>query len=127
MAGKPRGLCHYCKERSAKTWDHIVAKSHLPKFGIPMPLHQKNKVPCCIPCNLFKKNFRSDCNCAVCMTAWEIMAPFLLPKRKRDIPVIQMSDLIVMNTCPLCRRMDGAHQPDCLEQMSQAFDEEETG
>jgi hypothetical protein len=54
--------------------------------------HQKNKVPCCIPCNLYKKNFRSDCNCIVCMTAWEIMATYILPRRKKDIPLIIMSD-----------------------------------
>ena len=91
MAGKPRGKCHYCNAKAA-TWDHIVAKSHLPKFGIPMVNHQRNKVPCCVPCNLFKQNMRSDCVCQLCTYAWEIMAEFILPKRKRDIPVVIMSE-----------------------------------
>ena len=69
-----------------------MAKSYLPKVGISMIIHQRNKVPCCVDCNDYKKNNRSDCNCETCMYAWEVMAEYILPRRKKDIPVIIMAE-----------------------------------
>lgn len=59
--------------------------------------HQKNKVPCCKRCNLFKGHFRADCFCVICDEAWRIMAPYILPKLKRDIPLIHMADALAID------------------------------
>ena len=46
--------------------------------------------PCCMRCNLYKSYFRADCDCEVCIRAWENMAQFILPKTKKLIPMIEM-------------------------------------
>lgn len=91
MALRKGQKCHYCSDM-ADTWDHIVAKCFLPKSGIPMREHQLNKVPCCTPCNRWKKNYRADCTCEICEAAWVTMAPYILPRLKRDISIVIMAD-----------------------------------
>jgi hypothetical protein len=80
--------CHYQCGRLADTVDHIVARCHIQRpSAAPMTTHQANLVPSCYACNYYKGYYRSDCNCIICLTAWELMADFILPKRKRDIPL----------------------------------------
>lgn len=80
--------CHYCGE-SGGTKDHVVAKHWLGRRpgSIPQFAAEANKVPACQRCNNLKSHFRSDCECPICEHAWVVMAPFILPRVKRDIPV----------------------------------------
>lgn len=97
MALRKGQLCHYQCGSIATTWDHIVAKAWLPKQGIPMREHQKNKIPCCGTCNLLKAAMRSDCNCYACLEAWRIMGPYILPRTKKDIPLIEIVKQNIMD------------------------------
>jgi hypothetical protein len=46
----PMGLCPFCGISSARTLDHVMAKSHYPDFTV-LPI---NLVPCCRDCNTEK-------------------------------------------------------------------------
>lgn len=78
--------CHYCPAR-ATTRDHIVARAHLPRLGVPLLFHQANVVPSCGPCNSYKSHYRSDCECDVCLMAWSLARAFLDPKVLERIEV----------------------------------------
>lgn len=82
--------CHYCGE-GADTKDHIVARRWLPRLGVPQYASEANKVPACQRCNGRKSHFRALCSCVLCETAWVIMAPYLLPRVKRDIPPVSLA------------------------------------
>lgn len=70
------------------TRDHVVARRWYNPRQVPTLVAELNKVPACAECNVKKADKRSDCECSICEAAWEIMAPFILPRRKCDIPVI---------------------------------------
>jgi hypothetical protein len=99
MGRKWRGqVCHYQCGRPATTLDHIVARVLYRKVAhrIPMSVHQANVVPCCTPCNDYKKWFRSECNCETCLTAWVLLSPYILPRVKKDIPLIKVIGTVLV-------------------------------
>jgi hypothetical protein len=86
-------ICHYCGA-AARTKDHIVAKYWYNQRRVPQDVAEANKVPACERCNGLKSHFRSDCDCNICEIAWTLMAPYLLPFAKRDIPIIALLEMI---------------------------------
>lgn len=92
LSDMPALPCHYCGEPGG-TKDHIVARAWLPR-NVPQWAAQTNKVPCCARCNSLKSHWRSDCTCGICETAWRIMAPFILPKTKHDIPIKPVIEIV---------------------------------
>lgn len=75
-------ICHYCGKR-ATTDDHIVPRSAFPvhQSALPYWFRQHNIAPCCAPCNGFKSDYRSDCECRQCTWVWctALGAGFLKP------------------------------------------------
>lgn len=90
----PKPPCHYCGERS-ESKDHIVARHWLPKRGktVPQFAAMANKVPACHRCNNNKSHYRALCECVICESAWLLLAPYILPRRKRDIPTISLEKI----------------------------------
>lgn len=65
-------MCHYCGA-PAKTKDHIVPKSRALYLGTMDGY--RNIVPACAECNGKKSDYRSDCECMICVTAWQLFGP----------------------------------------------------
>jgi hypothetical protein len=93
--GLSRRICHYCG-RHGNTRDHIVAKHWYQKNirKVPQVIAALNKVWACEDCNGDKGFKRTDCECEICVRAWELMAPYILPRVKRDIPMITVDKLV---------------------------------
>lgn len=91
MAALP---CHYCGEPGG-TKDHIVAKHWYSRRRVNIPQHvaEANKVPACEVCNNRKSHWRSDCPCTLCELAWILMAPYIMPRVKSDIPIITVEKI----------------------------------
>lgn len=72
--------CHYCGKRSESD-DHIVPRSAFPvhQSALPYWYRQHNITPACLPCNGFKADFRSDCECAQCTWSWQVALALFLP------------------------------------------------
>ena len=85
--------CHYCGGRG-DTKDHIVARHWYNNRVLPQFVAEANKVPACADCNNRKDCLRSDCTCSICTLAWELLAPYIRPKHKRDIPVYPIKALL---------------------------------
>jgi hypothetical protein len=85
-------VCHYCGG-PGRTKDHIVARYWYNPRRLPQDVAEANKVPACERCNGRKGHNRSDCDCNICETAWILMAPYLLPWAKRDIPIISVQSM----------------------------------
>lgn len=88
-----RRPCHYCGTNVGDTQDHIVARYWYNPRHVPQNVAEANKVPCCSHCNGLKGHFRSECECNLCEIAWTLMAPYILPRKKSDIPVATMIGL----------------------------------
>lgn len=81
--------CHYCGG-TGNTKDHIVARYWYNARAVPQFVAEANKVPACDRCNGVKSHFRSDCECSICELAWILMAPYILPKTKHEIPILAL-------------------------------------
>jgi hypothetical protein len=92
-----RRICHYCGGHG-NTRDHIVAqrwyRSH--RKRVPQLVAALNKVWACDTCNGNKDSMRTDCECEICTRAWEVMAPYIRPRVKSDIPVITVDELVAL-------------------------------
>jgi len=64
-------ICHYCGKK-ATTSDHIVPRGAFPvhQSALPYWFRAHNIVPSCQPCNNFKADYRSDCECGQCTWVW---------------------------------------------------------
>lgn len=73
-------VCHYCG-RHATTADHIVPRSAFTahQSALPYWYRQHNITPACQPCNGFKGNYRSDCECEQCRWTWQVALALYLP------------------------------------------------
>lgn len=73
-------ICHYCG-RHATTDDHIVPRSAfvVHQSALPYWFRQHNITPACAPCNGFKANYRSDCECSQCSWVWRVALAVHLP------------------------------------------------
>lgn len=65
--------CHYCG-RHATTDDHIVPRAAFAthQSALPYWFRQHNIAPACQPCNNFKSDYRSDCECDQCSWVWVV-------------------------------------------------------
>jgi len=75
------GICHYCGDR-ATTDDHVVPRSafRTPQSALPYWFRCHNIVPACKPCNGFKANYRSECECNQCDWVWRTALALYLPE-----------------------------------------------
>lgn len=85
--------CHYCGTMG-NTRDHIVARYWYNPKKIPQEVAEANKVPACARCNGYKSHLRSDCDCDICEFAWQVMAPYILPRKKHDIPIVHVQSIM---------------------------------
>lgn len=63
------------------------------RSSLPQHVAAANKVPACADCNNAKSHWRSDCECTICELAWILMAPYILPRVKSDIPIITIEEI----------------------------------
>lgn len=81
--------CHYCGKQ-ALTRDHIVPKAYLDQWWPKRRTRPQmnNLVPACALCNVIKADYRSDCRCKMCETAWAIVHESDAPPPVQVMPVM---------------------------------------
>ena len=111
-----RRICHYCGGHG-NTRDHIVAQRWYRRHrkAIPQVVAALNKVWACDTCNGNKDYFRTDCECEICTRAWELFAQYILPRMKKDIPLIKVEQLVRMRGMKTINRSEGLLGVDGIE------------